>query len=290
MQGRFASRRGRGLLAAQSTLGESEWANVLFSSDRDAELAPLLAALGSSAAALGIGFAKYKGRYRAPDPQTLQDPEKSTTMLAKTLAWTASMLGVKPPLLYITPDATRDLEVVPADVPSTLASRALGSGLGLGELAFLWGRHLSRYRDEVKVLSFFTSPAELVELLRAALALGGARGVDVRSLDGDEKRLYSALRRELRGPALERLQTIARGVSTRDLAQRAERELYAFELLGVRAGLAVCGDVCAAQELLQRFPAGVWAPVSAQLGELYAFAISREYASLRRRLGVGVAA
>jgi hypothetical protein len=198
------------------------------------------------------------------------------------------MLGVPLPQLYIVPDLERDLEILASESPSTLANRALGSGFGLGQLAFLWGRHLSRYREEVRVLSYFGTVAELMSLLEAALALGGAPGIDVRSLDGDSKRLYAALRREVRGPLLERLQNIARAVSLNDLEARAEAELSGLERLGVRAGLAVSGDVCAAAELIRRFPSG--ASVDQQLGELYAFAISREYASLRQRMGVAVAA
>ncbi|MFZ5892216.1 MAG: hypothetical protein ACOY0T_14255 [Myxococcota bacterium] len=282
--------RPEGLLAARSTVSETEWTEALFSPQRDRELSSLLTVLAPAAARVGTGFAKHKGRYQEPDPKALQDPEKSTTMLAKTLAWTARMLGVSAPALYVLPELDTDLRVAMVEQPSTLANRALGSGLGLGQLAFLWGRHLARFRNEICALSFFSSHAELMELLRAALALGGSPHLDVRSLDGDAKRLYAALRREVRGAALERLQAVAASFWVDDLEVRAEAALRELALLGVRAGLSVSGDVCGAAELIRRFPAEGLASVDEQLGELYAFAISRQYASLRQRMGVAVAA
>ncbi|MGC4092413.1 MAG: hypothetical protein QM756_31960 [Polyangiaceae bacterium] len=279
-----------GLLAARSTVSEAEWSEALLSSERDEELSELLSVLSPAAARVGTGFAKLRGRYVEPDRAALQDPEKSTTMLAKTLAWTARMLGISAPALYVLPDLEQDLLFAQLEQPSTLASRALGSGLGLGQLAFLWGRHLPRFRDGLTPLSFFSDAAELTELLRAGLALGGSPSVDVRTLDGDAKRLYAALRREVRGAALEQLQSLAREFAADDLSERAEAELRRLELLGVRAGLAVSGDVGAAAELIQRFVPSGLTSTEEQLGELYAFAISRQYASLRQRMGVAVAA
>jgi hypothetical protein len=112
----------------------------------------------------------------------------------------------------------------------------------------------------------------------------------VRALDGDSKRLYAALRREVRGPALEQLARIAKAFPLANLEERARRALHAVELLGVRAGLAVSGDVLAAADLIRRFPGGGLSHPDEELAELYVFAISREYGLLRQRMGVAVAA
>jgi hypothetical protein len=168
--------------------------------------------------------------------------------------------------------------------------RALGSGLGLGQLAFLWGRHLPPFRAEFRAVAFFKSANELGLLLTAALALGGAAEVELRALDGDAKRLYAALRREVRGADLERLRDAAREFPAEQVKQRAEGVLRELELLGVRAGLVASGDVAAAAELIRRFPVEGVTQADDQLGELYAFAISSQYEALRRKIGVAIAA
>ena len=109
---------------------------------------------GPRSAAVGAAYLKDKKRTFTPDPATLQDPEKSTTMLAKTLGWSARLLGLGVPELYVLPDMPATLEIAPLERPAALAGRALGSGLELGELAFLWGRQLPRLRPEFRALVF----------------------------------------------------------------------------------------------------------------------------------------
>ncbi|HWA77588.1 MAG TPA: hypothetical protein VG937_34865 [Polyangiaceae bacterium] len=279
-----------GLLAARATIQDSDWPALLFSEVHDAALVRLLDTLGPAAVRVGIGFAKHKNRYAPPDPATLQDLEKSTTMLAKTLAWTSRLLGLSPPSLYVSPELASGFEVVPSEEPSALVSRALGSGLGLGQLAFLWGRHLPRFRAEFRAVPFFKDSGELSLLLIAGLALAGVPGVDVRTLDGDAKRLYAALRREVRGEKLDSLRDVARGLPLAEVEVRAERLLRELELLGVRAGLLASGDVTAAADLIRRFPTEGVTNGDDQLAELYAFSISSRYQTLREKIGVAIAA
>ena len=121
----------------------------------------LLDALAPAAVAVGVGLAKHKKRWFEPDPANLEILEKSTTMLAKTLGWTARVLGVTPPSLYITSDQNAWLDVAPTEQPNVLAGRGLGSGLGLSELAFLLGRHAARFRPELRLFAFFATAPEL---------------------------------------------------------------------------------------------------------------------------------
>jgi tetratricopeptide (TPR) repeat protein len=279
-----------GLLAARATIADADWAELLFSEAHDSAMTRLLDALGPAAVRVGIGFAKHKNRYFVPDPATLQDPEKSTTMLAKTLAWTSRLLGLVPPSVYVSSELSTGFDVAPTEQASTLVSRSLGSGLGLGQLAFLWGRHLPRFRSEFRAVPFFKDTAELSLLLTAGLALGGAAGIEVRELDGDAKRLYAALRREVRGPQLETLRDAARELTAVEVNERAAQVLREIELIGVRAGLLASGDVGAAADLIRRFPNEGVTNGDDQLGELYAFSISEQYQVLRRKIGVAVAA
>jgi tetratricopeptide (TPR) repeat protein len=277
-----------GLLTVRSTLQNADWSAALYGPRHDATLTRVLEALGPAAIRVGIGLAKHKDRFFEPDAGTLQDPEKSTTMLAKTLVWTSRLLGLAPPALYVLPELSSGLDMVQSEQTGVLSARALGSGLGLGQLAFLWGRHLPRCRQEFRALPLFRSPRELSSLLTAALALGGAPEIDVRTVDSDTKRLYAALRREMRGPLLEGLRTVTRALSLDALVAGAESALENLELIGVRAGLLACGDVSLAAELIRTVPAEGLTRAEDQLAELYAFAVSAEYLALRQRLGVSL--
>lgn len=279
-----------GLLAARGSLAHSEWQRALLADHTDPMVWDVLEALGPAGVRVGVGFAKHRNRYVELDPMLGQDPEKSTTTLAKTLGWTARLFGLEPPSLYVLGGVAGGLDVGLTERPSALASRELGSGLGLGELSFLWGRQLPRYRNELRALAFFPTPAELSLLLTAALALGECPHVSVRGLDAGAKRLFAALRREMRGPAFDRLRLAARDFPGSQVGERAVATLRGMELVGVRAGLIACGDVAACAELVQRYPSGALTTPDEQVAELFAFAISEPYASVRRRIGVAVAA
>lgn len=278
-----------GLLAARGTVAYSEWQSVLLAGDLDAKIWDVLEALGPAGVRAGIGFAKHQRRYSEPDPACVQDPDKSTTMLAKTMGWTTRLFGLAPPALYVVPEVAGELDVGTTEQPSALASRTLASGLGLNQLAFLWGRQVPRFRNELRALGFFRSVPELTLLVTAALALGDSADF-VRRLDGDAKRIYAGLRRDVRGTALDRLKAVARGFPSAEVVPRIERTLRGAELAGVRAGLIACGDVSLAAQLLRQYPfLGLTNP-DEQLAELYAFSISEAYAGLRQRIGVSVAA
>jgi tetratricopeptide (TPR) repeat protein len=280
--------RPEGLLAVSGVVSEDHWTHLLSHHGEEPELRRLCVALGPALGRVGAAYLKDKKRTFTPDPATLQDPEKSTTMLAKTLGWSARLLGLFVPELYVLPDMPATLEIAPLERPAALAGRALGSGLELGELTFLWGRQLPRLRPEFRALAYFRTRPEFTALMTAALGLAGARGVDVKTFDRETKRLHALLKREFKGDELSRLKAAGAKVPAIEVAVRVERLMRAAELTGVRAGLLLAGDVVKAADLIRRFPTEGLTRAEDQLGELFQFAISEGYARLRQRLGVGV--
>src|SRR6185503_17837453 len=104
------------------------------------------------------------------------DLETSTTMLSRSLTWTGRVLGIPAPRLFVFSEVDGDLVMLPGTEPTAIASRSVASGLGLAELAFLWGRHLSYYRPEHYLLVHFATLQALGAVLLAALSLGGDAG------------------------------------------------------------------------------------------------------------------
>ncbi len=280
--------RPEGLLMARANLSESDWAEGKLAGDADPALVELFWALREGIVELGMTAARKQRLLPELDPAAEQDLTKSTTTLAKTLVWSSRLLAVQTPKLFVLPEVLGELAGVPEKTPISVASRSVGSGLGLPELAFLWGRHLVQFRREHELGLFFPDVAEQEELLLAALAVGGSVEHDLRSLDGTAKRFAAGLKKHLRGANVEYVKDIVRrqpkiepGVRLKAYRRRAERA-------ALRAGLLACGDIAIAVRLSERFPSGRELTATERRADLASFSIATAYGDLRRRLGVAV--
>jgi hypothetical protein len=282
-----SAHRPEGLLPAQGVLSEEDWKGKLFCVERDAELDATFSALGTATLAVGVETAHRKRRSPPLEPSTEQDLEKSTTTLARTLAWSARLLGFVRPRFHVLESVSGvGLAVAPVEEPTLVASKALGSGLSLPELVFLWSRTLVLLRPEHRALALFTGPTELEMLLAAVVSLGadGPR----RGLDSDAKLITRSLRRHLRGASLQTATEAARRVTGARLTGRLSEFKKSVALAGGRAGLLGCGNLELAIELTERFADPDAGPVEDQVADLMRFSVSAEYAALRERIGVAV--
>lgn len=281
-----SAHRPEGLLPAQGVLSEEDWKNKRFSPERDADLDAAFAALGAAALEVGVETARRKRRMPALDPSTAQDLEKSTTTLARTLAWSARLLGFVRPRFHVLDSVTGGLDLAAVSDPTFVAGKALGSGLTLPELVFLWSRTLILLRPEHRVLSLLTEPDEIEAMLRATVVLGGQG--EKRGLDSDTKLFVRSLRRHLRGPGLETAAEAARKVMTPRLGARLAHFKRTVSLAGARAGLLASGNLELAIRMTERFPVTEAGPIEAQIGDLMRFSVSPDHAALRERIGVSV--
>ena len=216
-----------------------------------------------------------------------QDPEKSTTMLAKTLYWTSRLLCVPSQELYVLPEFAPSLGLVPGPgAPIVACERSLGSGFSLPELVCLWARELAYARPEQAALIYFPDAAELSQLLLAALAVGGV--TSLRAIDGDAKRIASFLKREVRGPALGALTEAASVFPTREVSVRAAGFIRSAELVAARVALVACGDLELLLALDRRFPRGKLTSPEERRADLLRFTIGREFGQIRAGLGVAL--
>ncbi len=277
--------RPEGLIAAQGTIDEEGWRAGLFYPQRERELPAVLEA--ASAAAIEVAIAQLDRQKRLPklDPSARQDPD-STATLMRSLAWTSRLLGIAVPALYLAQEPPRELVAVPAAGPTALVSRALGSGLSLSELAFIWGRHLPMYRPEHYLLVYYPTLRDVAALLVAALALGGHPTRE--SLTGKAQELSSALDAALDDEARKRLEKAVKEFDARNMRRRIAAWIRSVQLACGRAGLFACGDLHLAAKLLERFPPAGGLESADELGDLRAYSISRAYAELRERIGVAV--
>jgi hypothetical protein len=174
----------------------------------------------------------------------------------------------------------------PTREPTLIASRSMGSGLDLPELAFLWSRQLTFLRSEHRAFSLFPEIGELTDFLLAALSIGGSEQIPFRKLDGDTKLFARGLKRHLSKDAMARLQALAPAFPVSEAKTRVQSWTLSVQHAAGRAGLLASGNVEVAVNLTRRFPLGGLIQVEDQVKDLMAYSVSGEYASLRERLGV----
>jgi hypothetical protein len=280
--------RPEGLIAAKNILDDFEWKKRQLYPERDPALEALFYALGAATVEVGAETAQRKRRISTFDPATEQDPAKSTTTLARTLVWTARLLGLPTPKLYVVDDPSGELTIPPTAEPVVLASKALGSGLGLPELAFLWARRLVLFRPEHRPVTLFTEGGELAEFVDAARVLGSGNERSFKRLAGDTKLFARGLKRHLRGAERGTLETAANSIARDAIPALVSAYRRSLDLAAGRAGLLACGDVSLALRLTQRFPQRSHFTPDEQCADLVVYAVSDEYGALRERLGVAV--
>jgi hypothetical protein len=281
--------RPEGLLPAQGTLREADWLERRLFPEREPPVNALFWALGEATVRVGVETAQRKRRAPAFDAASEQDPAKSTTTLARTLLWSARLLALPTPKLYVV-DEPGELTIAPTAEPIALASKSLGSGLSLPELAYLWARRLVLLRPEHRIVTFLTNAAELEDFIRAAQVFGAGSERSFKRLEGDTKLFGRGLKRHLRGLDRTQLEAAAKAIPRETLAESVSAFRRSIELSSGRAGLLACGDLALALRMTERFPQHGVMPLDEQRADLLTFSVSDEYSALRERLGVLVRA
>jgi hypothetical protein len=279
--------RPEGLQAVRGTLSYADWNERLCSGLRHPETTALLRSIAPVLSRVGFQHVRRQRRDVELNDEARQELEKSTTTLAKTLHWASRLLCVPVAELYVLPELPGSLGLAPGpDQPLVTCARTLGSGFSLPELVFLWARELSFARPEQTALCYFPSETELSQLLLAALAVGGA--TSMRAIDGDAKRIASALKREVRGAPLAALQAAAAGMSADSVPRRAREFMRAAELVAGRVALVASGNLELGLALSQRFPRGQLTQAAERRADLLRFTVSAELGHIRAALGVTV--
>src|SRR6185369_4056014 len=282
-----ANHRPEGLQAVRGALSYTDWHERLSAGCSDPHTDAILRAIAPALARVGFQHARRLRREPTLSEESRQDPERSTTTLAKTLHWTSRLLCVPAAELYLVPEGMDSLGLVPGpDHPILTCGRALGSGFSLQELVCVWARELSFARPEQAALCYFPNGSELSQLLSAALAVGGAVGL--RAIDDDAKRLASGLKREVRGPGLAALEAAARAYPAREVAARAQAFIRSAEFVSGRAALVASGTLSLALTLDQRFPRRFLTRADERRADLLRFMVSPEFGQVRSAIGVAV--
>lgn len=278
----YAKHRSTGLIAPRASLSAAAWHDQLFHPDEEVLTGQIF---GVIAPAVLIGRVTSLRRDKAlhqPDPAARQQVEKSTLTAVRALGWSAAILGLAVPPIFVEKERTVAYQHIPGVPPITVVGARSLSGRSQLELAFLSGRHLAWYRQEHFVRTLFSSVADLEDLFLAALVIGSPR----LPIAADVKQRVTPIARAIE-PLLEPQHLDAlRGHFLRFVEEGGRTNLQRWsagaEKTTCRAGFLLSNDLPAALGALEgeegRF---------GELGkDLLVFSTSERYAQLRKQLGV----
>ncbi|HVW27906.1 MAG TPA: hypothetical protein VHC69_21220 [Polyangiaceae bacterium] len=278
----YERHKSTGLIAPKASLSAAAWYDQLFHPDEEVLTGQIF---GVIAPAVLIGRVTSLRRDKAlhqPDPAARQQVEKSTLTAVRALGWSAAILGLAAPPIYLEKERGSAYQHIPGVPPMTVVGARALSGRSQLELAFLSGRHLAWYRQEHFVRTLFSSVADLEDLFLAALVVGSPRLPIAADVKQRVTPIARAIEPLLEPPHLDAL----RGHFLRFVEEGGRTNLQRWssgaEKTTCRAGFLLSNDLPTALSMLEA--------EEGRLGELgkdlLVFSTSERYAQLRKQLGV----
>ncbi|MBI4951677.1 MAG: hypothetical protein HY908_06560 [Myxococcales bacterium] len=284
-----------GVVRPKRAVNEDEWRELLMHPLQDPLTGEILADI-AAAALLGQMAALRKGAPRARlDLANRADPNRTTVDAVRSLAWAATVLGLRVPPIYVMPTVDDCIEVVLDQTPTTRVGRKLLAGRSVRELAFAAGRHLSAYRRELILAALIPALPQLEDVFLAALLLGNSGlpiapelKARVEPLARVLAPLVDAQVRARLGDAFNRF--VEKGARTNLAEWRVTADHTA-----TCAGMLLAADLDAAAAVLAledevALAAGGPARLEERMDDLLVFVTAHRYSLLRRRIGVAVTA
>lgn len=278
----FQRGRSETLIVPRGSLSQAAWHDLLFHPEQEALTGQIFGLIAPAVLVGRVTSLRRDGKLHQPPPETKQDPGKATITAVRAVPWAAAILGLACPVVYLEKGRDCGYEHLPGVPPATLIGKQVLSGRTQLEQAFLVGRHLAWYRQEMFLRTLFTGVADLEDLFLAALTIGNP-GLPIAE---DMKRRVAPIAQAIQ-PMLEGQQIDAlRGCFLRFVEEGGRTNLQRFSAASAktaaRVGLLLCGDLGTALSILktEEGPHG-------ELGkDLLWFSASDRYGKLRRQLGV----
>jgi hypothetical protein len=229
-----------------------------------------------------------------PDPARRQDPAASTIACVRALGWSAKLLGLPTPELYVEPEVPGGYRLLRREGLAVGLGGAVTKGRNLQEVSFLATQHLAYYLGPQRILLHVGGLDELTALFLAALSLAMEQLPVPPALAAAVERLRSRLGALLGADERARLVELAREFESRGAKADLGAWIVSAEKLAARAGLLLCGDLVTAAELLrdraraarQRGEPLAVADVESVIRDLERYSLGDDYEELRQVLGV----
>jgi hypothetical protein len=213
------------------------------------------------------------------DPTARHDPATSTVSAVRAIAWSAAILGLRPPPIYVDPERDAALEILPGVPPNVRAGARLLRGRTPLEVAFECGRALAGVREEHFVRVLFPGVPDLEDLFLAALSIANPALPIPPHAKARVAPIAAAIEPVLEPAQIDRLRgcffRFVEGGGRTNLQRWAHGVDHTLD----RAGLALCGDLATAIRV---------AGSAASRADLLVYVTSDRYFALRRHLGIAI--
>ena len=286
----FEDYRPQGIVQAKGRLDNESWIRSLFHGDENLYVGKIFEFVAYAALKGRIEGLKAKNELPVLDQRFRQDPAVSTVQLARTFGWTAQVLGIPTPPLYVRSDVPGALSHVPSDPPASLAGQTVLTGFTAQELTFIVGKHVAYYRGEHFIKAIFPTVTELTVLFFAGIKLVAPEQPTPPDLEKQVMVTAQSLGRYLQPMQIEGLKLAVKKFVADGARANIKRWAQTAEVTSARAGLLLCGDLEIAKKIVaaeQQLP-GDLTPQE-KLKELLVFSVSEPYFKLRQQLGISIA-
>lgn len=280
--------RPKGFQTAKRRLTEELWQKNVIHPREDRALNGIFASLMASLAATTA----QPHSALALNPKEQTDPDKSPHPVARIFRYAVQTLGIEPqPELYLregSKDGVRAANVAEKGVltPAVLIGEPFVGRRAEKETAFEVAKKLSFFRPERYVVYALATLPKLQAAIDAALMVTGVKNG---KHSPELERLSVHLRRTVPEPVLESVAALGRKLSVQDSEQAIAAWLTSTDLTANRVGLILANDLETAARMVateQGAPSGLSA--KDRLRELLSYAVSEEYFTVRRHLGLEV--
>jgi golgin subfamily B member 1 len=282
----FEDYRPQGILQVKGRLNNEIWSKALFHPTLNIYVSKIFEAI--SAAALKAKIAQMGAGFRPPDKQFKEDVATSTITFARTFGWTAQVLGIPIPELYIRNDQPGAIRALVAEPRASEAGRAVLSGFQPHEFAFICGKHLASYRPELFIRNLFPAQTDLTVMLFAGMVIADPKTPLPQELATNVRATAQALSQYMDTQARDYLANVVKRFVQEGAKVNIKTWMRAAELTACRAALLVCGDLEVAKKILSAESTTPELTAADKMKDLLVFTMTENYSLLRKALGVEI--
>lgn len=273
------------LSGADSALSEGQWRALVCHRELCPHLDLIFKQIAPAVIRARAGDLAAKGEL----PQLRPDlRDGGTSRVGRAFALASRLLGTYAPPLFVRADLPGTLSMTPTLElgPVSVAGRTALEGLPDAALAFVVGRHVSAYRPEWILRALFPTTSELTVLFHAAMALVVPAWQVPAAIAPAARATAVLLARAMTPAEIEQLGLVVGRFRAAGKVADLEAWGRRVDMTLARAGLLVSGDLVSAERLLRAEPQRAGDDLEERVADLYFFATSRPYLTLRRTLGI----
>ncbi len=275
---------GQNLRLAKGQLNQELW-KLVYHEEQDMLMSHVMAILAQG---LRPYYARPLKEWGVHKKKDILSPDEQL-MFCKVFSYAARAEGLMPaPTLYLKRDQALGMRNANSDPPAFIVGGDMMQGKGDRELAFTVGKQVALARPE-HYLATTPYPTEILKIFFMAAMHITDTSLGIGQTLGDEGGVVIKEIQRMPGPMLMQLQKTMKTYLQTGKNPNLSQWLISVDNTSSRLGLLLCGDLHQAASAIKNDmnPIGK-ASVKEKIRDLVLFAISDEYFTLRKQLGLSI--